>query len=477
MEIKTANMTPQELKMANEHLFSDSGNRLETIVLKGNQFTKLDLRVFGNLKSLQRLDLSANKIDELNERSIGLMFANTLRREDEDFWVPPELNLSGNQLTRISRNLVPARVALDFADNPIKDIEIEISRPDEVSTSTYDQAIITAMFKGNKKTTVVDLEGFALIQVDNNDSFVRRFHPHAFQCLLPSRLKLSKAVRYLGLINCQLKSTNGLKIFPRYPNLHALSLRWNLLDRFETQWIQNMNSLQRLNLQGNQIETLDDANLFVNCPNLQHLDLSENRLRSINRRLFNGLFKLAELDLSNNPQLSNIDDGLFRSLFNLNEINMSGNNIKRLNLSKLFKSCRWLSKLDLSKNQLDNQTFNRENMRHLVNLEILCLILNDNQLENIDFIRDMTSVMHLQLKNNNIETIEKDGYNLLGRLSLLSWLDLSGNRIKSLAKTSLPLWNTRWSVSMFPETCSNRSMHLDFAYTTDLKAKKGKTSL
>ena len=129
-----------------------------------------------------------------------------------------------------------------------------------------------------------------------------------------------------------------------------------------------MNSLAELSMQGNQIVTLEDANLFTNCPNLLRLNLSQNRLRLINRRLFHGLYRLKYLDLSHNPELCSIDDGLFRSLFNVKTIFLNGNNIKRLNLPRLFKSCRRLFDLDLSNNQLDNRTFSEENMSSLVNL-------------------------------------------------------------------------------------------------------------
>ena len=148
--------------------------------------------------------------------------------------------------------------------------------------------------------------------------------------------------------------------------------------------------------------------------------------------MFRGLYKLEHIDLSGNSELSSIDDGLLRGLSNLSAVTLKGNNIKQLNLPSLFKSSRNLADLDLSNNQLDNRTFNRENVTHLSNLKILTL--NDNQLENVEFVREMTRLQMLELKNNKIESIEEDGYNLLGRLRSIQYLDLSGNRFKALSK-------------------------------------------
>ena len=209
-------------------------------------------------------------------------------------------------------------------------------------------------------------------------------------------------------------------------------MRWNKLERLEASWFQSLSNLRTLNLQGNQIERLDDADLFANCAKLEGIDLSLNGLKSINRRLFHGLYKLKYLALFNNPELSAIDDGLFESLFFVNNISLHGNNIKQLNLPRLFRSCRNLTRLNLSHNQLDNRTFSPESVGNLLNLSEL--YLSWNQLENIEFVRNMNLLVKLKLNNNKIESIEKDGYNLLGRQRFLQYLDLSCNLIKSLSR-------------------------------------------
>ena len=63
------------------------------------------------------------------------------------------------------------------------------------------------------------------------------------------------------------------------------------------------------------------------------------------------------------------------------------------------------------------------------------LLLNNNQLESIEFVRDLTQLEQLELKGNKITSIEKDGCNLLGRLRSLRFLNLSENRLESLSKS------------------------------------------
>ena len=376
IEIKNANMTPRELLMAQMHLFSDSES-IKGISLGGNQFTKLDLRLFSNLRNLFDLDLSSNKINELNHQGIDGAF---------DFHV--NIKLDGNQLTNEPENA--------FND-------------------------------------VTNCEG--IVHVDEEEPFrVSNKQPQALQTILG--LDKRKSINSFSLRNCQLKTSDDFEIPANFQKLEHFDLRSNMLDRVNLRWFQSMNTLQSLYLSNNRVESLDHDSLFANCPNLERLDLSANLLRSISRRLFHGLYNLKRLNLSDNPELSRIDDGLFRSLFSLTEVNLSGNNIKQLNLQRLFKSCHFICKLDLSRNQLDSQTFQYEKLGNLVQLE--SLDLSDNQLEDFEFVRDMDDLRFLMLKNNKIESIEKDGVNILGRLRSLQELDLSGNPLQPRSKELLP---------------------------------------
>ena len=66
--VKSADMTPQRFQKARKYLFRDLPN-LNNVVLKENQFSKIGLGVFFDLRNLTYLDLSSNKIDELNRQT------------------------------------------------------------------------------------------------------------------------------------------------------------------------------------------------------------------------------------------------------------------------------------------------------------------------------------------------------------------------------------------------------------------------
>ena len=357
VEIKNANMTRRELEMAVKYLFAGFRSLLR-LELQHNQFTKLDLKVFGHLRNLTILDLSSNKIDQLNDQAFERMFGRN-----------GFLDLSKNQLTKISRAAFPVGVRLNLKDNPFREYRPDLSAPIEVPNSYFDEAMIAAMFKSETKPPVVELEGIAHLFEGIDGFLFPNSQPGALKSLFDEKSDVRvdlERISELHLNNCYLKSLDQVAAAIWTCDLEDVDLSGNLLDRLDTNLTTYLIEMKSLVLHDNLIESLDDATVFADCPKLEKLDLSKNRLRSINRLLLHGLHILKKLNLSANPQLSVIDDCLFRSLFNVTEIKLCGNNIKQLNLPKLFKSCRRLTLLDLSNNELDNRTFNRESMSELI---------------------------------------------------------------------------------------------------------------
>ena len=124
---------------------------------------------------------------------------------------------------------------------------------------------------------------------------------------------------------------------------------------------------------------------------LYNLYLNSNLIDSFQIKTDQGVEEIKGANLTS-QQLQSVKKHLFRGLPNLGNLNLKGNLFTKI------------------------------------------LTLNDNQLENIEFVREITRLQMLELKNNKIESIEKDGYNLLGPLRSIQHLDLSGNRFKALSK-------------------------------------------
>ena len=82
---------------------------LKRLELQGNQLTKLDLGDFRDLEYLHHVDLSANKIDQVN----GQMIAG----RHTDIVV---VNMSNNQLVKAPDGSFSSRVKLNLRGNPIR---------------------------------------------------------------------------------------------------------------------------------------------------------------------------------------------------------------------------------------------------------------------------------------------------------------------------------------------------------------------
>ena len=89
--------------------------------------------------------------------------------------------------------------------------------------------------------------------------------------------------------------------------LRYLSLRNNRIRHIETpDCFQGLNSLEKLDLSGNQLDTLRaEVNVFRDLPRLEILDLSHNRLTWVAPDVFSPLISTKHLKLDNNKLLGN----------------------------------------------------------------------------------------------------------------------------------------------------------------------------
>ena len=76
--------------------------------------------------------------------------------------------------------------------------------------------------------------------------------------------------------------------------------------------------LQKLDLQGNNIENVNDG-AFASLPNLEFLDLSRNSLEYVQRTTFAGLVSIKRLKLSGN-NVQTIEEGSFQSMKSLEKV-------------------------------------------------------------------------------------------------------------------------------------------------------------
>jgi Leucine-rich repeat (LRR) protein len=170
------------------------------------------------------------------------------------------------------------------------------------------------------------------------------------------------------------------------------------------------NTLDKLDLSSNQIESLGPDIFKSNLRNLKELLLINNRMRSVDPGTFAFLYNLRELGLESNPDLGSID--LSKLTINLTKLDISNIGLCEL-ANSMFKSTPYLTELKLNKNKLlaiPQLAF--EGLRSLNQLD-----LSDNQLGDV-------SKSLLQCGNANLSCS-------------LTKLCLAGNKLKTICLDSL----------------------------------------
>ena len=186
-----------------------------------------------------------------------------------------------------------------------------------------------------------------------------------------------------------------------------------------------------MNLSNNLIARLNSKDTFKGPLSLQNLDLSKNILTSLQLKTFSGLRALIELHLTSN-KLSNIENGAFGGLNRLRVLHLENNLLTSLNSSWLqeLSSLRFLYLSNNRLRELGDGTF-----KPLIALSVLSL--HDNRIHSIDEMAFEGSI------GRSLDTLDLS-YNLLHdvpstafyQLTKLASLDLSGNPIKALKKSS-----------------------------------------
>lgn len=260
-----------------------------------------------------------------------------------------------------------------------------------------------------------------------------------------------------------------------YPSLKTLSLACNELEKIESYTFEKSELLENLNLASNNLHIgyqessyalrripglraldlsenkLDDemaATLLQNLTSLEYLNLSGNILRRLDETSFGDLHQLKELDLQRNIIFEL--DGAFNSNPKLQRLNLAFNSLPCLidfDMTQLvvlnisYNTVEWfisrqdlndtfqLETLDLSHNRLHFFPF-LPSSSHLRNL-----YLSHNRIQFYERLQDSTyanstTVEFYNLKNytNNV-TAQLWDDNLHGDISSLEILDLRGNQV------------------------------------------------
>lgn len=279
------------------------------------------------------------------------------------------------------------------------------------------------------------------------------------------------------LLNCNHIQTLQDKAF-NYPSLTTLSLASNGLEKLESNTFQDSKQIESLNLANNNlyIHYQETSHALKTLSRLRFLDLSENKLdEEMAAILLQNLTSLEYLNLSGNLLLR-LDDASFRDLQQLKELDVQRNMI--FEIDSAFDSNTKLQRLNLAFNNLPclrdfdmiqlvvlNASHNfidwfisRQDLNDTFQLETLDL--SDNKLLFFPFLPSHSHLRNLYLSHNQLKFYEHlardakvpnssttvDFYNmkkfadnltvelwdesLHGDISSLEILDLRGNQVE-----------------------------------------------
>ncbi|KAG8435251.1 hypothetical protein GDO86_013267 [Hymenochirus boettgeri] len=92
----------------------------------------------------------------------------------------------------------------------------------------------------------------------------------------------------------------NLALFPRLVSLQSLYLQWNRISFIGQTMSWTWNSLQRLDLSGNEIEAFSGPSVFQCVPNLQRLNLDSNKLTFIGQEILDTWISVTDIGLAGN---------------------------------------------------------------------------------------------------------------------------------------------------------------------------------
>ena len=264
---------------------------------------------------------------------------------------------------------------------------------------------------------------------------------------------------FVNFTNVQKLYLNGNSIstiengtFSALSNLTFLNISSNKLEQIEDGVFCNLTELSVLSLRDNYLTHLS-LDVFHNLPKLTYLYLGFNRLNSLHSS-FNSLPALRELHLDNNS-LTSVPSNIFNCTPGLTNLRLNLNRISNIS-DYSFSNLTNIKSINLDYNRIQLITAYAFEIRHQDKNTVLeCKIEYFSIIGNIlsyvpGALNDLVYVAHLDISDNNIQTIKPGSFyrlkNLrylrISEMPLLSRIDpeaFSGLNLRDLFMTRNPM--------------------------------------
>ncbi|KAE9551869.1 hypothetical protein FO519_004918 [Halicephalobus sp. NKZ332] len=433
--------------LQNDAMYKFKRNLTELLVAF-NRLTEIPYDVLEGMDQLKHLDLSKNRIKDLDDIAFGSL-PNLVR-----------LNLAGNFLRKITNNhIFNSLRALAYLDLSYNRLKILGKTAFEKLTGLESLFLQSNSLVEFPRAALSGLDKLRYLLLDHNH--IKTIPNFAVQWLTHlERLSLSRNhIQSIGektfrAAPMQLKSLNlgynqiselSSRAFDSLPSLEQLLLNNNLIVRLLPQTITNLNALRDLTLAYNEIIDISEYT-FVNLPHLEHLSLAHNDIRQIPRMAFSSTPKLEVLDLSYN-NFKHFDSDFLETAIKLIILDLSHNKISRS-----------LKHLNISRNKI--YEIQPNDIELLKRVTVLDASWNDIVEIKADILKQMTELEYLDLTGNSIRIITAHQLEQLDQLEVLKIAHLKNleqipepfqfaklRNLKQLEIHNLPLSEFQYNIS------------------------------
>ncbi|XP_074118748.1 toll-like receptor 5 [Sminthopsis crassicaudata] len=352
---------------------------------------------FGDLKSLESIDLSQNQISHVCERDLKLL-------QGKRF-----------SLFNLSSNILYSRISVNWEEcmNPFKNMFLEVL---DVSDNGWTVDITQNFCRATNGTKILSLflkkhimgGGFGFHNIKEPDRYT-------FAALgMSSVIKMDISNGFIFSLNFHL--------FETLKKLKLLNLSYNKVNEIAKEAFYGLDSLQVLNLSYNLLGELYNFD-FYGLPNVGYIDLQKNHIGAIQAQTFNHLKNLKTLDLRDNA-IKTVD-----FLPSLTSVFLSGNKLASFESKGITAEF-----LDLAENRLETLT-NFYTLLQIPGLKFL--ILNKNRFSvcyQYHFSSKNYTLEQLYLSENMLELVWRTGscWNVFQGLYQLKVLFLNNNYLSFL---------------------------------------------
>ncbi|KAF9424015.1 hypothetical protein HW555_000724 [Spodoptera exigua] len=410
-------------------------SRIQTLSLAGNFLTSIP-------SALQTLEAGSIRYLDLSYNRISNLLPNEFQEWSSSL---ANINLRGNRIAQIYKNVFPASMSLKEIHLSFNDLYYV--HPQSFANVTRSLRILessSTLFSGYFPFEMEEgLENISWLSFDNND-----FHI----------LKLSDVVLFpfLKYLNLDYNRIVDIVIGDDYRNeslyLTNLRLAYNFLHSLHSRSFIYMPELRNLDLSYNRINNLT-KHTFTNLPNLRYLSLAGNIIDSMEAETFANLPKLQILELQGN-NFTYLSLNAFHNISNIDvtfTLNVSKNHIKfvdgeatiSVNIfdgsyndlydvsNEAFGDAKYLEILDLHKNNINN--IKRKSFTDLISLQILDLSFNVISQLSVEQFYNLNKLRYLKLDHNNLRLLPRDVF----KNTIIEHLDLSFNDMSLFPGTAL----------------------------------------